>query len=148
MLHHMECRHVQLTATLFGYVWENTQRYTFCYVWFMGALKKIPSSDVICADVRLVNISHQFDLSCWCFLGSHAYQLAVSLISSPQTWEDAWCNKWSDGNVIIEWMLRAIWYVLEIFSPFFNRIMLDTIASYYVDVNVILSGKNKVALML
>ncbi len=50
----------------------------------MGALKKIPSSDVICADVRLVNISHQFDLSGWCFLGSLACQLAVSLISSPQ----------------------------------------------------------------
>lgn len=50
----------------------------------MGALKKIPSSDVICADVRLVNISHQFGMSCWCFQGGLAYQLAVSLISSPQ----------------------------------------------------------------
>lgn len=51
----------------------------------MGALKKIPSSDVICADVRLVTISHQFDLCCWCFLGSVACQLAVSLIFSPNT---------------------------------------------------------------
>lgn len=49
----------------------------------MGALKKIPPSDVICADVRPINISHQFDLPCCCFLGSLAYQLAVSFISSP-----------------------------------------------------------------
>lgn len=51
---------------------------------FMEALKKIPSLDVICADVRLVNICHQFDMACWWFLSGLAYQLNASLISSPQ----------------------------------------------------------------
>lgn len=64
----------------------------------MGALKKIHSSDVICADVRFVNISHQFDLPCWCFLGSLACQLAVSLISGPHHWRT--CDAISD--LIIE----------------------------------------------
>lgn len=54
----------------------------FWYNVIYESFKEIPFSDVICADVRFVNISRQFDLPCWCFLGGLACQLAVSLISS------------------------------------------------------------------
>lgn len=81
-------------------------------VWSMGALKKIPFSDVICADVRLVNISHQLDLSCWCFLGSLSISCLLNLL--PQTREEEWWNKSSDGKMIIEQTLIAICEGLEI----------------------------------
>lgn len=98
----------------------------------MGALKKIPSSDVICADVRLVNISHQFDLPCWFFLfdfpGQHCLSISCLFNLPPPPAKMGgcvWCNKWSDGNMIIERSLMAIWEGLEVPFSSFCWIMLD-----------------------
>lgn len=67
----------------------------------MEALKKIPSLDLIRAHVGLVNTIYQ-----WCFLGSRACQLAVSLISHPQHGRmcDATMNLMLMSSSVICWV--------------------------------------------
>lgn len=76
-------------------------------------------ADVIFADVMLVNISHQFDLSCWCFLGIPACQLAVSLICRPSSKGGIHMMMQcaSDGKIIMESTLIAHELMLRLPFP-------------------------------
>lgn len=107
-----------VVATLFGFVKKNTQRYTFwcliygsfkenpflrCYLCWCKACKHLPSIWYL-----LLVVPGQPCLSISCLFNLQ-----------PPTWEDVWCNKGSDGNMITEPTLIAIWEGLEItFSTF------------------------------